>query len=55
MLPAYLNEITVKNLRIDADCTVALQIRKIHEEVTATVLNGDDVRVEVLKESLVTA
>lgn len=55
-LPAYLNEVTIRNLRIDEDCIVALQVRKGYEGVTAIILNGDsEVTVEIHQESLITA
>lgn len=53
VLPSYLNEITIKNIRVDDQYVVALQIRKVKEEVIATILNeGSAVSVSVIKKNM---
>lgn len=50
-LPLYLNEITIRNLKVGSLNNVALQIRRTDGEVTATLLNNDDkVKVKIYKE-----
>lgn len=39
VLPNFLKEITIRNLSIDKNTNVALQIRKVNQEIEATVLN----------------
>ncbi|MBK6263904.1 amylo-alpha-1,6-glucosidase [Marivirga sp. S37H4] len=51
VLPPYLNEITIRNLRVDADNIVVLQIRKVNGNLHATLLNGaPKVKVKILNE-----
>lgn len=53
VLPSYLDEITIRNLRVDANCVVAIQVRKAKGEVLATILNDEsDVTISVDYEAM---
>lgn len=55
-LPPFLNDITIKNLKINDECTVVLQVKKVHDEIVANILNDEtEVKIEIRKESLIEA
>jgi glycogen debranching enzyme len=46
-LPEFLNELTIRNLKVNEDC-ISLQIRRSHNDVTVTLLNKDvDLKIEI--------
>lgn len=55
VMPTFLNDITIRNLRVN-NSVVALQLRKVHDQVEARLLNEDvDIKIEVRNESLAAA
>ncbi|CAN5337017.1 hypothetical protein BH23BAC1_BH23BAC1_27680 [soil metagenome] len=51
-MPSFLNDITIRNLKI-GDSIVALQLRKVHDQVEATILNEEvDIKIEIINKTL---
>lgn len=55
VLPSYLDEVTITNLSISEDATIALQIRRGKAGVEASILHGrSEVEVEIIRKKLKT-